>query len=256
MANPWDKLLSIAEAEVGYLEKVSNSNLDSKTANAGYNNYTKYARDLAKTNWYNGSKQGYAWCTTFADWCFIQAYGYDMALKLQGFPERSLAAVVPYAANYYKAKGRLYTTPQVGDRVFFGDAHTGIVVAVNGSKFTTIEGNTSGASGVISNGGGVCKKQYVNYSTYRFGRPDWSLIKESVPVTKNVNVSYPQLQKGQKNIPAIKTLQIILNGLGYNCGTPDMDFGAQTDAAVRAYQKAHGLVVDGVVGHDTWQSFA
>ena len=41
-----DKVLSIARQEIGYLEKRSNSQLDSKTANAGSNNYTKYARDL------------------------------------------------------------------------------------------------------------------------------------------------------------------------------------------------------------------
>ena len=36
-------VLKIALAEVGYLEKRSNADLDSKTANAGSNNYTKYA---------------------------------------------------------------------------------------------------------------------------------------------------------------------------------------------------------------------
>ena len=39
------QLVSIAEAEIGYHEKASNSNLDSKTANSGNKNYTKYARD-------------------------------------------------------------------------------------------------------------------------------------------------------------------------------------------------------------------
>ena len=37
-----DKVIKIADAEVGYLEKKSNSNLYDKTANAGSNNYTKY----------------------------------------------------------------------------------------------------------------------------------------------------------------------------------------------------------------------
>ena len=41
-----DKLIQIANAEVGYLEKSSNSQLDSKTANAGTANYTKYWRDI------------------------------------------------------------------------------------------------------------------------------------------------------------------------------------------------------------------
>ena len=41
-----EKLIQVAEQEVGYLEKKSNKDLDHKTANAGSNNFTKYARDL------------------------------------------------------------------------------------------------------------------------------------------------------------------------------------------------------------------
>jgi hypothetical protein len=55
--NP-QKVIDIALAEVGYLEKKSNSNLDNKTANAGSNNYTKYGRDLDAVGFYNGKKNG------------------------------------------------------------------------------------------------------------------------------------------------------------------------------------------------------
>lgn len=41
-----EKIIRIARTEIGYLEKQSNKDLDSKTSNAGSNNYTKYARDL------------------------------------------------------------------------------------------------------------------------------------------------------------------------------------------------------------------
>ena len=47
MANTVDKVIKIATAEVGYLEKKSNKNLDSKVENAGYNNYTQYGRFYA-----------------------------------------------------------------------------------------------------------------------------------------------------------------------------------------------------------------
>ena len=80
-------LLKIASAEVGYLEKASNRNLDSKTGNAGSNNYTKYARDLDNIpGFYNGPKNGYAWCDVFVDWCFVQAFGVDEAKKIYKLP--------------------------------------------------------------------------------------------------------------------------------------------------------------------------
>ena len=63
-----DRLIGIAKAELGYLEKMSNDILDSKTGNAGSNNYTKYARDIYP------SLQGQAWCDMFVDWCFVQAF--------------------------------------------------------------------------------------------------------------------------------------------------------------------------------------
>ena len=69
------QLVKIAEAEIGYHEKASNANLDSKTANSGKGNYTKYSRDLHKTGYYNGNKQGFDWCDQFVDWCFFKLCG-------------------------------------------------------------------------------------------------------------------------------------------------------------------------------------
>ena len=60
-----EKILKIANEEVGYLEKASNEELDDKTANAGDRNFTKYARDMDNLHIYNGIKQGYAWCNIF-----------------------------------------------------------------------------------------------------------------------------------------------------------------------------------------------
>jgi hypothetical protein len=61
------------------------------------------------------------------------------------------------------------------------------------------------------------------------------------------------LKKGSKG-DAVKSLQILLVGYGHSCGSSgvDGDFGAGTYKAVRAYQKAVGLKVDGEVGSVTW----
>ena len=61
------------------------------------------------------------------------------------------------------------------------------------------------------------------------------------------------LRKGAKG-RQVKALQTLLIGYGYSCGSSgvDGDFGSATDKAVRAFQKAKGLTVDGVVGPATW----
>lgn len=188
MSYDLNKVIQVALAEVGYLEKKSNASLDDKTANAGDKNYTKYARDLDALGFYNGKKQSVAWCDIFVDWCFVQAYGLEAALALtcQPLGKNNCGAGCKYSRNYYKNKKQLFDTPMPGDQIFFypkdgigGSAiqHTGLVYAVDDSYIYTVEGNTSGANGVVANGGGVCKKKYSRkYARLAgFGRPDWNM---------------------------------------------------------------------------------
>lgn len=78
-----ERVLATARAEIGYIEKETNAQLDHKTANAGDKNWNKYARDLdALGVVYNGRKNGYSWCDIFVDWCHIHTFGLELALKL------------------------------------------------------------------------------------------------------------------------------------------------------------------------------
>ena len=54
----------------------------------------------------------------------------------------------------------------------------------------------------------------------------------------------------------VKRLQELLNSLGYNAGTPDGIFGAQTQAAVMQMQKDAGITADGIVGANTWNKIS
>ena len=51
---------------------------------------------------------------------------------------------------------------------------------------------------------------------------------------------------------AVHELQQALKGLGYDPGPVDGQFGPGTEAAVKAFQKAQGIAVDGIVGDITW----
>lgn len=166
-----EKVLQIALAEVGYLEKATNSRLDSKTANAGRNNYTKYGE------WYG--LNGQPWCDMFVSWCAYKAGELEAVGKY---------AYVPSHQNFFDKKGLYFSkgskTPIPGDIVIFkNESHIGFVQYVSQGYVHTIEGNTSGGSTLVDNGGGVHKKSYPLNSSYIQGycRPAYSVKTVTVP---------------------------------------------------------------------------
>ena len=180
------KVIQIATREIGYLEKSKTAYqadpgiLDQKTAGAGYDNYTKYGRDMHRI--YPSTMDLHAaWCDCFVDWCFQQAYGVTTAKSLLAgnFDDYTVAS-----AGMYARHGALDKKPEVGAQIFFtrngqasGCYHTGLVIAVaaDGKTVTTIEGNTSATgSGIEANGGCVAKKvRNVNAYTL-FGHPAYN----------------------------------------------------------------------------------
>jgi len=163
-----DKVIAEAEKWLGYLEKRSNANLEDFTANVGSANYTIFAKRY-KELW-GDNLQGQPWCAMWVSVIHYTACGKEVVKHF---------AYCPYGVEWFKKQGRWYTSgPKRGDVIFFKDSsgtacHVGIVVAVNGSTITTIEGNTSSAAGVVANGGCVRKKTYdINYSRILgYGRP-------------------------------------------------------------------------------------
>lgn len=160
-----NKIIKEAMRWVGYLEKQTNSNLDSYKGNAGYNNYTVFARDYcAHFNENLNTYQGQPWCAMFVSVIFANVFGSKKAdeLLIKHF------AYCPTAVNNFVSKGLWKrSNPKTGDVIFFKTknsniaAHTGIVVNVDSKYVYTIEGNTSSSAGVVDNGGAVEKKKYA-----------------------------------------------------------------------------------------------
>lgn len=244
-------VIKVAQNEIGYLEKKTNAQLDNKTANAGYNNYTKYWRDIYL------AYQTEPWCAAFVSWCFMKAFGLTMAKKLLKH--------WPYV--YCPTLGSLFTknaNPKVGDIVIFYRSgefrHTGLVTKVQGDRFWTIEGNTSGASGIVANGGGVCAKSYYNSQLpgTKFCTPNYSLVTSilSGNSSSSTSITTPTNTKNYLTVgdtgDAVKTLQTKLNKVGYKLDV-DGIYGDNTLKAVKSFQTKYKkeLEVDGVAGKNT-----
>lgn len=239
-------LIAVAKNEIGYLEKATNAQLDSKTANAGYNNYTKYWRDVYP------AYQGQPWCACQISWDMMTAFGLETAKKLlRHWPY----VYCPAMRDYFT----LYANPQVGDIVIFKHngvfTHTGLVIKVQGDKFWTIEGNTSGASGIVANGGGVCQKSYYNSQLpgTKFCRPDYSIV-TSIKSGSSTNTSTTTTTKnwieyGDRGND-VKNLQAKLNKVGHNLEV-DGICGNATVSAIKDFQEKYNLTVDGQAGKNT-----
>ena len=57
---------------------------------------------------------------------------------------------------------------------------------------------------------------------------------------------------GRRGRPSVREIQLALKRQGYDPGPIDGKMGAQTKAAIKAFQRSHGLEPDGVVGRKTW----
>lgn len=245
-----NKLVAWALAQVGYTE--------------GANNYNKYAPKWTEAGGWNAQNQ--PWCDIFVDCGFIECFGIDLASKLTYQPKGGFSALCSASANYYKNNGAWFSTPAVGDQVFFnvsgGINHTGIVVGVSGGMVTVVEGNSSDA---------VRKNSYNLGTSYiaGFGRPNWSVFEdggadEPTPTpspepeppkqdTCEVTVKLPVIKYGDASM-YVKVMQTLLIGRGFNCGWygADGEYGQQTKIALFQFQQKNGLETDCICGQKTW----
>jgi peptidoglycan hydrolase-like protein with peptidoglycan-binding domain len=76
----------------------------------------------------------------------------------------------------------------------------------------------------------------------------------STSTHKTHSSSVPATVREGSHGAAVVKLQQALIARGYDPHGVDGSFGPKTDAAVRAFQRAHGLKVDGLVGPITWHA--
>ncbi|MDR1564872.1 MAG: peptidoglycan-binding protein [Oscillospiraceae bacterium] len=151
-------------------------------------------------------------------------------------------------------KGTYQTRPEIiGLAVFKNRTHVGIyigngkVIEAKGTAYGVIESNWAG--GGWTHWGKIPGVSYDNSANKPTIAPKPAENKTNTQPAATVKTP-TTVKKGSKGA-TVRQLQTLLNKNGAKLAV-DGDFGTKTLAAVKAYQKAKGLVVDGVVGVKTW----
>lgn len=196
-----------------------------------------------------------AWCAAFVSAVAVKL-GYtdimptecscnkmiELLKKIDSFVEDDSAVPAPGWLLFYD-----WDDSGKGDNTGRSD-HVGIVEKVLADgKITIIEGNYKNA---------VTRRTISVNGKYIRG---WGVPKYDAEAKPTENkegvctVEIKVLKKGSKG-NEVKAMQTLLIGYGFSCGSSgaDGDFGSNTDKALRAYQKANGLEVDGCCGPMTW----
>lgn len=233
-------LVRVALSQVGYHESDSASDLSGTASGKG--NYTEYGR------WYGLQD---LWCAMFVSWCAAQAgIGTDV------IPKTSSTVV---GLNRFLAAGQAHARleivsgkfiPEAGDLIYFKNSrndavtnHVGIVTGYADGIVSTVEGNTS--SGCVRCLRYTVMDTYIVYVCRPAYRTSAAQPPENDP-------PLPVLSRGTSG-ESVRALQLLLSGCGYGLEA-DGIFGPLTEQAVRDYQRARGLAVDGIVGRMTWES--
>lgn len=119
--------------------------------------------------------------------------------------------------------------------------------------------NNKGSGGHIAIYVEIAGKGYLaeaSYSWKRYGRitkaHDWTPSHyKSYGVFRPSKACMGPIQYGDYN-SGVKALQQFLNWAGFDCGTPDGDFGKKTEEAVKLFQKSQGLEADGEFGSKSY----
>ena len=125
---------------------------------------------------------GYAWCASFIAWCLKQA---DPDITY------CYSASCDVIVAWGRSMGVMHEAPNPGDIFLLFAAgstrdatHTGLVTAVNGSQFHTVEGNTNLDGG--REGIGVFARKRTNGNRYRFVR--WADLHSGGPEPYSVRI--------------------------------------------------------------------
>lgn len=236
----------------------------------GANNWNKYAQDSRLQQLYGWNAQNQPWCDLFTDAGFICCFGLQKAAAMTYQPIGAGSAACRFSALFFKQNGAWYQRPEICDVAFFyvgGEInHQGIVTEVRSDSVVVVEGNASDM---------VSRRTYALASPQiaGYGRPKWEVL-EDLPEDMPPDLSdetpaelkppsfsyYPYVYSVRVNLlikgsygPQVRHMQQLLAAAGFGCEISGV-FDEQTETALRAFQTAAGIGVDGEFGGESFNA--
>ena len=199
--------------------------------------------------WYPDGKRVRCFdCRGFTNWVLKQ-YGFD----LQG---QGATSQWNTAANWC-AKGKV--EDGIPDGVLVN-----LFIDKNGTKSHTgfyYNGDTCECSSGVQHFHPMKKNRWTHWAVAKCFEKEYNGIHQNpaenatiTPTKPSVDkLSYPTIRRGDRG-EKVRIMQGLLKELGYDIGSAgvDGDFGSATETALKKFQRANGLSVDGVCGPKTW----
>ena len=192
--------------------------------------------------WYPNKKRvRFFDCRGFTYWVLLQVYGW----KLMGAGATSQWNT----SSNWKAKGEIATMPKDTLCCLFVRKGTTMEHTGFGLNDATVE---------CSSGVQYFAKRKTKWTHWAVPACIEGTFSEPTPEPTpdpSPTPTHRTLRKGSSGSD-VAEMQSLLISRGYSLPRygADGDFGSETLAAVKKYQKDHGLAVDGVVGPKTWES--
>jgi len=196
------------------------------------------------------------WCAMFVSWCF-----FNEGLPLPASTARGFA-YTPVGAAWFARQKRWTRRPEVGAVIFFdfpGDgvdriSHVGIVETVNADgSVTCLEGNTNAPGG--RTGGMVMRHRRFGGSIVGYGLPNYG-AKVAPPDEDPPDSSAGNAVRQSDQGPEVARWQRQLNDATDSRLDVDGEFGPETLASTKAFQRAAGLEPNGEVTVQTRRAMA
>ena len=194
-----------------------------------------------------GGIKGYAW--TDGGSGVLESIGtgkpFTSKYGANGCPDKGANSMFTYAKQKGMDWGVIGTLPEIVGLALHKDGHVGVYVG-NGYAVEW-RGYADGCIKTKVAGRGWTHWYRLTFIQYGPALP----LTPDIPTDPSVRELFYTPGKAMPRGEDVRALQADLNALGYACGAADGIFGPKTSAAIVAFQRDHGLEVDGIVGKQT-----